>query len=118
MQSCLLSRIPQRFSPLLAALQWSGVRGALGVAGGRYYFRIKVQQPLPVPAACADADSWPAHQARVGLSAPHAPLGLLGEAPGSYSYDGSGASSAQVCDGGCHSTAKSCYQCCRGCKPH
>jgi len=85
-----ICHIPQRLSPLLAALQWSGVRGALGVAGGRYYFRIKVLQPLPAPAALAGADSWPAHEARLGLSAPHAPLGLLGEAPGSYGYAGSG----------------------------
>ena len=47
-------------------VQWSGVRATLGITGGRHYFRVKVLQPLPVPANLAGPDTGPVHLARVG----------------------------------------------------
>lgn len=71
-------------------MQWSGARATLGILGGRHYFRVKVLQPLPAPAILAGPDTGPVHLARVGLSAPHVPVGQLGEAPGSFGYGGTG----------------------------
>ena len=70
--------------------QWSGVRATLGILGGRYYFRVKVLQPLPVPPGLAGPDTGPVHLARVGLSAPHAAIGGLGEERGSFGFGGTG----------------------------
>ena len=66
------------------------MRATLGILGGRYYFRVKVLQPLPVPPGLAGPDTGPVHLARVGLSAPHAAIGGLGEERGSFGFGGTG----------------------------
>ena len=77
-------------APTRLCAQWSGVRATLGILGGRYYFRVKVLQPLPVPSALAGPDTGPVHLARVGLSVPHVAVGSLGEERGSFGYGGTG----------------------------
>lgn len=63
---------------------WSGARANLGITGGKFFFRVRVGEPLPVDVANQKPgiDLETSFVARLGVSSLRCDVGHLGEVRG------------------------------------